>query len=305
METSVQRAILLKALMEALQKTTGVKQADFRNGKPDDLQGHFTRFDANPHTLSKGLPHYLEQVRGLLDAHPGTLPVDPIWEMVRDYVYGDAASVQRAAPIPPALSGFARWNQSHRRSHYLQELGGCWFIFRLSSKTDIEDPEIAVALLNLRTLGWYQDRHNPWTEFTLFVHQEGAGDPTGRIDGICMQYHTNMHFVGLLDREESPLPTALALHYEPGGSRSLKRREATEGLIFGANSHGRQVSAPIVALHISESDCWDTGEYTAKRAPFEARIKTHKYADVRDILPEDQFEALKRRTQESLVFQAD
>ena len=212
--------------------------------------------------------------------------------------------LRRAAPIPPALGGFGGWNQSHRRAHYLKEMGGCWFAFRLSSKTDPKDPEVAVALLSLRTMGWYAGKHDPWMEFLLIVHQEGVEDPTGRIEGICMQYHTNLHFVGLFDREESPLPTALALHYEPGSTRSPKRREASDGLIFGANSHGRQISAPVCALYIAGSDSWTNDDYKTKRGPFEGRVGTFKYDDIKDILPQERFEALKLRTKDQLVFQA-
>jgi hypothetical protein len=304
MDSRAQRAILLKALMEALNKTRSVQQADFRNEDDKRVGGHFSRFNATEASLSQGLDPYLKMVKARFDGDPTALPSDPIWALVRDYVYGEAGDGHGAAPVPPALFGIEGWNQAQRRGLYLREMGGCWFIFRLSTDATLDDPEVAVALLSIRTQGWYTGDNNPWTEFILIVHQEGDGNPRGRIEGVCMQYHTHLHFVGLLDRETSPIPTAMALRYEPGGSKNYMRREATDGLIFGANSHGRQISAPIDAIFVKGSDSWANDDYRLRRAEYEKRISTHHYKDIADILPKDRFEALVQRTRDSLVFQA-
>lgn len=305
METRVQRAILLKALMEALNKTKGMEQAVFQQGKAENLRGHFTRFNANAHTLNVGLDSYLETVRAKIDGVGDALPSDPIWQLVKSYVYGDAADSQKAMPVPGPLNQLAGWNQLRQRPHHIKEMGGCWYLCRLSTGCDLDDPEFAVSLLNIKTADYYQGRADPWTEFALFLHQETADDPTTRIDGICFQYHTNLHLIGLLDKDNSPVPTAIALRYEPGSVRSPKRRLACEGVLFGVNSHGRQISAPLVAAFVPGSDEWPAAEYRDRRAALEKNVGTKSgRTGLNGIIPASLTDTLLKTHSEYFVFQA-
>lgn len=305
LDPSVQRAILLKAIMEALQKTRGLTQADFYRGKPERLHGPWHRFNAASDTLKAGVDTYTTTVSAMLEEHADALPDDPLWNDIIAFALGRTSALSAAdTRVPLALDKLTMWRAPADREHTLSEMGGLWYLFRLSSRSDPKTPEVTVSVLNIRPQSYYAEKESAWTEFVLYLHPNRTRDPIIRVEGICYQYSVQLHFLGLLDSQNSALPTAMVLHYNKGG-RLPERRDRTEGLLFVTNSHSQQVSAPVEAVWIPESDIWGPEQYKVEKDKFLARLGSFPQDKVADIFPADAYQALIKRSREALVFEAD
>lgn len=303
MDRDVQRAILLKALMMALHKTAGIEQQAFTDDKKQHLKGAWFRFNASTDTLKLGTGDYAKTLQDLLAQHGDSLPDDPLWAQIVDFAVHDRVPDAPEAPIPDSLAPLRHWGRNTNRDHTLSELGGLWWVFRLSTKSNAPDErEVTVSLLNIPPRRAYEDDEGEWINFSLFLHPPGEDDFHYRVDGICYPQHLHLHFIGLLDRTGSALPTAMSLHYDPGG-RYPQRRARSTGLLFVTNSHSQQVSAPVVAIHIPGSDHWDKEAYLTNRVELLRRLGSFPQAAISDICSRPTYDTLLERSESYLVFE--
>jgi hypothetical protein len=308
-DITLQRALLLKALMEALQKGAGVARSKIEEEQPDELRNQWTRANATPQTLARGLDGYAETVGRMLDEQVGLLPDTDLWRRIRAFALSgtDAApppSGPVVEPMPAALAELRHWVEGDARPHTLAEVAGCWYLFRLSSQTDPDKPEVTVSVLNIRPEAILRENGAKWTEFALFLHPERKGENSYRVNGICTPSGDHLHFLGLLDKRSSYYPSAMSFRYSPGG-RLPVRQHNIDGLMFVTNSHGHQISAPVFARYAPHSDGWLREDYQTNRATMLQRLGSHPISELEDIFPADEYKRLIDKTAEGLIFEAD
>ena len=300
----VQRAILLKAVMEALQKANGVHQSTLIGDKPEELRRRFWAFNANRDALAEGLAPYAATVAQDTAAEIEALSADPLWKQIIDFaVHGNRRDVG-SNQIPQPLAPLRQWTSFHERKPTLAEMGGCWWLFRLSStKLNPDSPEVTVSLLNIRPEAYYESNGGAWMEYALFFHSDIEGDDGARVDGICYHDNLQLYFLGFLEDRSRPLPTTMVLRYRMGGSRQITHRVATKVLLFVTNSQSRQISAPVVAVYIPKSDEWFGDKYQHEKSERLKRLGSHAHNKVSDILPIKDYQDLVERGRE-LIFDA-
>jgi hypothetical protein len=270
----------------------------------ESAKGPFVRFNAAQDTLIAHLPHYVDEVGKRIDEDRSALPQGPLWDEIIAFALGRLSPSPSPGPqIPGALESLAKWKNPEDRDHTLAEMGGLWYIYRLSSGSQGDNPELTVSLLNIRPHNFYRKKPSEWTEFALYLHPSRPGDPVMRVEGICYQYAAQLHFVGLLDSSGSALPTAMVLHYTKGG-RYPERRYQTDGLLFVTNSHNQQISAPIEAVWIPGSHAWTDEEYEAGKQEARQKLGPFSHDEVRDLLPEAKYRSLITRSRDAMVFEA-
>ncbi len=303
MDREVQRAILQKALMMALHETVGIEQATLSADKPEKLRGPWFRFNASADTLKRGADIYARTLQSLLAKHGDGLPDDALWTQIVEFAVNDRSPEALGTPIPDNLAPLRHWGQNTNRDHTLSELAGMWWVFRLSTKANApEEREVTVSLLNIPPNASYRGDDGEWINFSLFLHPPGEDDFHYRVDGVCYPQHLHLHFIGLLDRTGSALPTAMSLHYDPGG-RYPQRRTRSTGLLFVTNSHSQQVSAPVVALHVQGSDRWDEKAYLKNREELLRRLGSFPQAEIADICGRSNYDTLLEPSKSYLVFE--
>jgi len=263
LDEDVQRAILLKAIMEALSKSSGMMQAEYHDDLDNDIKVAFTRYNARPEILRKGLSAYIPKVRDQLATHGKALPTDGLWKAVVDFALDGVSPEPTEERLPAALSSLDLWSKKHWRDRTLAEMGGSWWVFRPATKRGTDDREVTVSFLNIRPSHFYDRQPSEWMEFALFIPPKEDHDPHPKIEGICLPHADQLHFLGLLDRTpQYSLPATMVLHYVSGGQKTgVRHRVKTNGLVYVTNKEGKQVGAPITAFFIEGSQHW-TGRRT-------------------------------------------
>jgi len=318
MDLQMQRAVLLKALMLVLHYEAEVDKSALEgekavSGKQPIKGSEWTRFNATPGKLVKGLPWFTRVVDKELKEHQSALPEGELWAQIRAFALGEPIPAPPDAPqgevaLPRVLDELQHWEERHRM-HTLAEMGGCWFLFRLHSQADKSRPPVTVTVLSILPEAELRRRNTKWTEFTLFPPPDVV-DEFGkqvvheyRIKGICKPMGDHLHFLGLLDKVDANYPTALALQYPRGGTNPERKTQA-DGLMYVTNSKSKQISAPVFARYIEGSGTWDTDEYNKQKPILLARRGSHPPEDIADIFPPEEYERLRKETAKGTVFEA-
>lgn len=307
MDEEIQRAILLKALM-LIAGQQGIALQEFEKDKARELGRPFTQFNATRQTLREGVEPYANTVRQMLLCDSGRLqlPAGPLWEQIRAFALGEP--VEENLTLPRSLRDLQHWrpDKPSTRKNITSDMGGCWWIFRLTSKGG-SDRQVTASLLNIRPEFYYETSPSKCIEFTL-AWQGGNGEsfvdqPPLTVHGICHHHNNQLHFLGILDKLSAPLPTAMVLHYEDGSTRRTHRRNS-EGVLFTTSSHRVQISCPVVAVYIDGSADWRGDEYDEKRAALKPWLGSHDADKLAEILPPRAYEHLIRRSREEMVYES-
>lgn len=272
MDRSVSRAIVLKAVLEFLQKERGVGHTVLFEGVPEEYRGAFTRVNATADVLKRGLQPWLKTAAPHLDALRAI--DDPLLPILIRYASDGelpAAYQAQAADTAPPEFPIGEWRQPLLKDQIIRELSGTWRVFRLSAQrvSDSADSEPMVdhCLLTIRPKSYYAANPSAWTHFSMWQkeEQEDFSCKVVRTDGVCMHHH-NLYLTGLLDRIRANIPCSVMLKHQLGGRRNAEHAEQLFGIAFMTNSKGQHTAAHVDAIYEPGSAGWSEADFRARRS---------------------------------------
>lgn len=293
MDSAVSRAIILKAILEYLQKERGIAHSELYESVPVDYRGPFTRANATEEVLRKGLRHWIAAIEPYADALKDM--ADPVLPLLVAF----ARSGELPPPAPPDFP-IAEWRQPLLKDQIIRELGGTWHVFRLSAHLDSGgDPMVNQTILGIAPRSHYADKPSDWTHFAMWQQEDYPDAPSRvvRIDGVCM-HHVNLHMMGLLDRVRANIPTVMMFRHQLGGRRPVGHVAEMTGIALMTNSAGKQTAAHVEAIFHKDSETWSNDEFRERRQTLLLSVGSRSRKDYAHLLSEQRYEKLRRLSAE-------
>lgn len=291
MDSAVSRAIVLKAILEYLQKERGITHHELYESVPIDYRGPFTRANATEEVLRKGLRHWIAAIEPHADALKDMAVTDPVLPLLVAF----ARSGELPPPAPPDFP-IAEWRQPLLKDQIVRELGGTWHVFRLSAQRDSSgDPMVNQTILGIAPRSHYAHEPSDWTHFSMWQQEDHPDAPSRvvRIDGVCM-HHVNLHMMGLLDRVRANIPTVMMFRYQLGGRRSSDHVAEMTGVALMTNSAGKQTAAHVEAIFQKGSEAWSNDDFRKHRQTLLLSVGSRSRKEYAHLLSEQKYEKLRR-----------